>query len=169
MIEQLSMFRPTRSGATLSPCCRYRYDLWRSFDGSGEPTRYVNFVMLNPSTADATENDPTITRCLGFARSWGLDGLVVTNCYAWRSTDPRGLKATADPVGPSNDDWIVKRAAGAEIVVCAWGAKAGNRANVVASLIRYSGKIPHCLRLTKDGHPSHPLYLPSSLTPQPWD
>lgn len=168
MSSQLSMFGAATSGASLSECGRYRYDLWRSFVGDGPPTSYANFVMLNPSTADAVDNDPTIIRCIGYARAWGLDGLVVTNCFAWRSTDPRGLKAAADPIGPENDDWIARRATGASIVVCAWGVMAGERGQAVARLIRSVGKQTHALRVTKDGHPSHPLYLPASLTPQPW-
>lgn len=167
-MSQPSLFTAPTSGAVLSDCRRYRYDLWRSFNG-GQPARYANFVMLNPSRADASQDDPTITRCINYARDWGLDGLVVTNCYAWRSTDPRGLKTAADPIGPDNDNWIERRASEAAVVVCAWGAGAGGRGPFVAGLIRAVGKQPHYLRLTKDGHPGHPLYLPASLTPQPWD
>lgn len=165
---QPSLFDCPTSGAIFSTCGCYRYDLWRSFVGGDEPRRFVNFVMLNPSTADHRVNDPTITRCIGYARAWGYDGLVVTNCYAWRSTDPKGLKTAADPIGFENDYWISRRADEAEIVVCAWGTLAGERGERVADLILAADRQPHYLRLTKDGHPSHPLYLPASLTPQPW-
>jgi hypothetical protein len=107
------------SGAELSPCRRYRYRLWRRW--SDGPV--VNFVMLNPSTADAEQDDPTVRRCVGFAKSWGAGGLVVTNLYALRSTDPKALWTADDPVGPENAFHLGSGALGADTVVCAWGAE----------------------------------------------
>lgn len=154
------------SGAAISDCGLYRYQLWRAWD-DGLPA--VNFLMLNPSTADASEDDPTIKRCLGFARCWGFGRLDVTNLYAYRATDPTRLKAVADPVGPINDQYLRAVAVESALVVCAWGANADpdRAAEVLDMLAACDGKMRH-LGLTKAGQPRHPLYLPARLTPQLW-
>ena len=100
---------------------QYRYLLWRYW---GEAKRLV-WVLLNPSTADARQDDPTIRRCVGFAKGWGYDGIQVVNLFAYRATDPRELKAVVDPVGPRNDEFIERAARGHEMVVVAWGANGG--------------------------------------------
>lgn len=155
----------TRKDAILSDCGRYRYRLTRAW-GEGRP---VNFVMLNPSTADANVDDPTIRRCVGFARDWGHGGIVVTNLFAFRSTNPKMLASAADPIGAFNDLHIAAAAQEADLVVCAWGshAYAGGRGREVLRKLRDMGAIPHALRLTAVGHPSHPLYLPADLKPIP--
>lgn len=165
----------TTTEATISPCGRYRYDLWRVWD---ELLPYAAFIMLNPSTADAAADDPTIRRCVGFARAWGYGGIVVTNLFAWRATDPRELRMARDPIGPDNDKAILRWATYARsgVVVCAWGAEAatGKRPLLrqqpahVMLLLRRAGVTPHHLGLTQAGHPRHPLYLPASLTPVPF-
>ena len=104
--------------ATFSADRRYRYLLTRTWDPA-LPT--VNFVMLNPSTADALELDPTNRRCVGFAQRWGYGSMVTTNVFAWRSTDPKGLRTPNDPVGPVNDAFLVESARSAALVVAAWG------------------------------------------------
>lgn len=155
-------------GATLSACGLYRYQLWRRWD-SALPA--VNWIMLNPSTADASEDDPTIRRCVGFAKAWGYGGIVVTNLFAFRATDPRDMKKAADPVGPENDDAIVATAAGAGLVVCAWGAHGvhlGRSGEVLAMLFCGSVKTT-ALKLTSAGEPCHPLYLPGELRPFPYE
>jgi hypothetical protein len=152
--------------ADFSPCRRYRYALRRTW-GDGKP---VVFVGLNPSTADETQDDPTIRRCIRFARDWGYPGLVMANLYAWRSTDPGQLRKVEDPIGPDADVWLARLAAEAGIVVCAWGTNADNyRAERAAAILQ--GDPPralHVLGLSKHGAPLHPLYQPARLTPQPW-
>lgn len=145
----------------------YRYMLSRTW---GEGRRFVNFVMLNPSTADAEVDDPTIVRCMRRAAGWGFDGLTVTNLFAFRSTDPAGLKKTTDPIGPLNDDVLIAVARDAACVVCGWGAHGGlhDRARAVRKLLE-SADIPlHHLGLTKGGHPGHPLFLPYGVELTSW-
>ena len=149
-------------GADISPCGRYRYTLWRKWGPGGT----CMFVGLNPSTADATLDDPTIRRCVAFARSWGYGGLMMTNLFAWRATDPRDMRAASDPVGPLNDAVLTATYFNSAVAIAAWGAHGTHhgRDAVVRKMLprlRY-------LRLTKDGHPGHPLYLPASLRPVEW-
>lgn len=127
------------------------------------------FVMLNPSTADATIDDPTIRRCRGFAQSWGCNGIVVVNLYAYRATEPADLKRAGWPIGTENDAWLERTAREHVDIVCAWGTKAQQgRAQDVMALLRSSGARLLHLGRTKDGHPKHPLYLPGDLKPEPW-
>lgn len=144
----------------------YRYALSRTW-GDG---RVVNFLMLNPSVADAWDDDPTIKRCVRYATDWGYSGIVVTNLFALRSTDPDALLCHPDPVGPDNDRHVAAVASAAGLVVCAWGshAKARARAGTVLSILSTVGASPHALKFTKDGSPCHPLRLLSSLQPIPW-
>lgn len=118
-------------------------------------------LMLNPSTADATLDDPTIRRCRGFAKGWGMGGLVVVNLFAFRATSPAALKSSADPVGPENDDAIHDAVVGSRAVVAAWGVHGRllGRADQVLGLLREIGREPMCLGVTKDGYPRHPLYV----------
>lgn len=149
--------------AALSENRLYRYSLHRRW----APTSPVRFIMLNPSTADATADDPTIRRCMGFARAWGYGGIVVHNLYALRATDPRELLAHPDPVGPDNDRYL-RDADSAGLTVCAWGAHpaAARRADRVIGMLLGSGAAPHHLGLTKAGAPRHPLYLPRTAEPK---
>ena len=150
------------STATLSPCRTYRYSLTREW-GSGLA---VLFVGLNPSTADETLDDPTIRRCISFARDWGYARLHMANLFAFRATAPRDMKNASDPVGPENDRHLLALANDSALTVAAWGVHGtfGGRHNAVR------GMLPrlHYLRLTKDGHPGHPLYLPRTLKPVAW-
>lgn len=157
------------NGARFSPCGRYRYVLTR--DVSILNPRLVNFVMLNPSTADATVDDPTIRRCIGYARAWDYGHLVVTNLFAYRATDPRALKSEDDPVGPDNGEYIATWATHADLIVVAWGAHGAylDRSAAVLAQLRAIGKVPHYLARTKRGQPCHPLYLPADLQPLPLD
>lgn len=145
----------------------YRYQLSRVWDPAGPR---LNFLMLNPSTADAFQLDPTVRRCVGFAQAWSFGSLVVTNCYALRSTDPDGLRAVADPVGPDNDPAILAAARSSDLVVAAWGVHAslGGRGAAVRRLLGDAGVELHYLRLTKGGHPGHPLYLHAATPATPW-
>jgi hypothetical protein len=148
-----------KSRAELSPCKNYRYALWREW--SDEPQ--VLFVMLNPSTADDSQDDPTIRRCIAFAKQWGYGGLIVANLFAWRSPYPAHLKNARDPIGPSNDQWLKKLAKQSAAVVGAWGNHGTymQRGQAVAAL--FPGL--QCLGVTKQGQPRHPLYVPSATQP----
>lgn len=149
----------------LSPCRTYRYVLWREFGGF-VGNGYVMFIGLNPSTADEVEDDPTIRRCIAFAKAWGYGALCITNLFAFRATQPADMKAATDPIGPGNDAHLVELAQEAGVVVAAWGTDGAymGRDQEVRILVPRL----HCLRKTKDGHPWHPLYLPGNLTPQPF-
>ena len=149
---------PEFCGATFSPCRRYRYTLWRTWD-TGKPA--CMFLMLNPSTADETANDPTVERCQRRAQLMGYGGLVVCNIFAYRSTDPDALYALNDPVGPDNDAAIIEQASQAGLVVCGWGKHGAlhGRGTAVLNLLRQAGITPYALRINGDGSPQHPLYV----------
>ena len=146
------------ASAEISDDGLYRYWLSRRL-GMGE--RAVLFVGLNPSTADAKQDDQTIRRCVGYARDWGFDWLFMGNVYAFRSTDPKGLLTADEPVGPMNQDalkWMTRKA---EIVVAAWGNNPLN--SDARTLARWVLSLPHtrCLGENKNGSPKHPLFLRS--------
>jgi len=146
-----------------------RFTLTRDF-GFGD--KLCVFVMLNPSTADETHNDPTINRCVGFAKSWGYDSLLVVNTNPMRSTNPKACPLPALDVLLTNDEHIRTAARAASKIVCAWGVNVDPvlESRTIAVLRPWSvwpGLICH-LGLTKHGHPRHPLYLPGHLTPAPW-
>lgn len=149
--------------AVISDCDRYRYELTRRWaDGP-----VATFVMLNPSTADGDQDDPTIRRCTGYATAWGCGGLHVVNLYALRATSPADLWAADDPVGPENDAWLMCAAITGGPLVAAWGAHA--RPDRIAAVLELPGfHSLEALATTKAGQPRHPLYLPAGLTPQPW-
>lgn len=182
-------------GAEISPCGRYRYRLWREWrlhpepaqwdmwtncagkpivDGAGvqigEPKACV-FVMLNPSTADGNEDDPTIRRCVGYAQAWGYDRLEVLNLFAFRATDPHALLSlnhNDDPVGPNNRDafqhvLFPERLVGK--IICAWGVHGAHLGQDETALGWMGDLDRFSLGLTKDGHPKHPLYLPKAAQP----
>jgi hypothetical protein len=139
----------------------YRYRLTRRWGDSGT---HAVWLMLNPSTADAMADDPTIRRCISFTKAWDLHGLTVVNLFALRSTDPKALKGHSDPVGPANDRFIREAIHPWSVVVAAWGvhgALNGRGAQVIASLAA-DGIEPACLGVTKFGHPKHPLYVPAA-------
>lgn len=142
----------TVAGAFLSDDGKYRYELWRSWDISVES---LTFVMLNPSTADANIDDPTIRRCIRFAKDHGFGGIRVLNLYAFRATNPKDMFRATDPVGPLNDSFFDT---GVGPVIVAWGAHA--RADRVRKVLPHLvGRQLFHLGLTKDGAPRHPLYV----------
>lgn len=153
--------------ALLSDCGRYRYHLARTW-GPG-PTAV--FVMLNPSTADSTQDDPTIRRCITFARAWDCGSLTVVNLYAWRATRRADLWLAPDPIGPDNDAHL--RAAASEAqrtdapMVGAWGASATAARITEVLALPGMGRLT-ALAVTRAGQPKHPLYLPASPAPTPW-
>jgi len=152
--------RRMKTGAKISPCNKYRYALWRVWD---ESLPLVMFIGLNPSTADATEDDPTIRRCIGFAKSWGYGGIQVGNLFAYRSTKPSKLYKASNPVGQDNDFWLKKLHSSSQIVIAAWGNRGTflDRARYVCSLLPDI----YCLGVTKYKQPRHPLYLKKSVKP----
>lgn len=151
-------------GTQFSPDRRYRYTLERKLgpQPTDRPPLTVAFIMLNPSTADAEVNDPTVRRCIGYATDWGFERLLVGNLFALRATDPRELRRAKNPVGVENDAWLRRIIEASDLVICAWGSHslAAKRAH------EFFGDSPvRCLATTKDGHPRHPLYLRRDLTP----
>lgn len=153
------------SGAVISDCGTYRYRLSRKWDAS-LPT--LAWIMLNPSTADGVEDDPTIRRCIGYAEDWGYGSIVVGNLFALRATDPSELEAHPEPVGPENDDHLQAICEGADRVMVAWGTNGGleNRDQEVVELLK--GVQLEALDTTQAGHPNHPLYQPSDAKPEPY-
>ncbi len=160
-----------------SPCRKYRYTLWREFYSvraidppllpveGNQAHNYLMIIGLNPSTADETVDDPTIRRCIGFAKAWGFGALCMTNLFAWRDTKPENMKRAIDPVGPENDRWLSECAAGAGLILAAWGKDGSflNRSIAVQSSIHalWPERLK-CLRRNADGSPGHPLYIPSA-------
>ncbi|AGY59282.1 DUF1643 domain-containing protein [Gloeobacter kilaueensis] len=153
-------------GAVFDASGAYRYRLWRRWD---QERPLLVFVLLNPSTADAHRDDPTLRRCLAFARTWGYGALEVLNLFAWRSSDPRGLTCTPDPVGPDNDLYLLAACQPQRPVILAWGnwGSLQNRNRSVLNLI--AGSRLYCLGRTRSGQPRHPLYLSARLEVEPFD
>lgn len=162
MIERICQF---------SPCRLYRYTLWRnvSLFGGG----LVQFIGLNPSTADENQNDPTVTRCMNFAEDWGYGVMCMTNLFAWRDTDPDKMKAAAEPVGRDNLRWLRDVAMEADLVVCCWGndgAHQNQSRAFLKSMIDWPKPVKlFCLGRTGSDQPKHPLYLKGDLRPIPFN
>lgn len=161
-----ALLERVEAGAEFSPCRRYRYRLWRIWDRT-KPT--LAFLMLNPSTADETVNDPTIERCERRARALGFGGLEVANIFALRSTDPTALYSADDPIGPDNDMAIGTVAEQAGMVICGWGKHGAfrKRGQAVIEWLYGRGIVPHALKINGDGSPQHPLYIGYAVQPQP--
>lgn len=155
---------PVDGRAVFSPCLRYRYVLARRWDAS---LPVCAWLMLNPSTADADRDDPTVRRCRRLADAWGFGAIEVINIFAWRSTDPAGLRRTDDPVGPRNDPWIRRVAKRCDTLVCAWGehGQLKNRDRRVLNLLHQTGVAPFSLGENASGRPKHPLYTPKTVKP----
>lgn len=160
------------TSAVVSECGAYRYRLGRVWDKS---LPEVAWCMLNPSTADADDDDPTIRRCVGLSQSWGYGGIVVVNLFAMRATDPKELKRATSPVGPDNNQHIRDVVDSVRRVIVAWGSvvtsldkpSIRNRDAAVLTLLRRSEAlfVGH-VGLTKDGHPRHPLYVKGDIRPE---
>lgn len=167
MITRTHQKDDAASTAVYSDCEAYRYTLTRIWDPKG---KRALFIMLNPSTATEVQNDPTVERCERRARALGFGGFRVTNIFAWRDTDPKKMRAAADPVGPANDAAIVESCPWADQIICAWGTHGAhlNRGPHVEALLRNTGLPLYHLGLTQAGHPKHPLYISYSQQPQEW-
>ena len=160
-----------KRGAELSQCCKYRYMLYRTWNP--EKAR-LSFVMLNPSTADSETDDATIRVCMGRAQRMGFGGIRITNLFHFRATKPEDLFKADDPIGnhPFYDNWYAWACSyPVEMVIAAWGHHGTYRdrdRQVISMISMDYGKPLYALRLTKDGHPCHPLRIPYSTEPFLW-
>lgn len=151
------------SGAEFSACGKYRYSLWRRWNWNGHANN-VMFIGLNPSTADESKDDPTVRRCIRFAKDWCYDGLIMMNAFAFRSTDPKGMFAASDPIGPQNDEALAYQRTRAGLIIAAWGVNCTKAREL--DVCRVIGKTVHCLGRTKEGRPRHPLYVKADVKPE---
>ena len=160
-MDAFPAFHGAPCSAVLSPCRVFRYELWRRW--SDAPA--CVFVGLNPSTADETNDDPTIRKCVGYAKRWGYGSLCMVNLFAFRATLPKDMLAAADPVGPENDDTLKRLAHDAGIIIAAWGNDGGHLGRDKAVMAMLPAL--HALKQNKDGSPAHPLYLRGDVMPYP--
>lgn len=145
--------------AYISKCEQYRYRLMRGWSDFLTRGGAVLFVGLNPSTADAFSDDPTIRRCVGFTQFLGHNKFYMANLFAYRATDPAAMKRAADPVGPRNDEFLLSMAAKSNIIIACWGNHGHHLNRQAAVLELLKGFDIHALKINKDGSPAHPLYL----------
>lgn len=154
-----------KKSAVISDCEKYRYQLLRQWD---ESTDLVLFIGLNPSTADAELDDPTIRRCIGFAQRENFGGFIMANLFAYRATSPSDMQNTEYPIGELNEYWLEQSIKSCKAVIVCWGGNGShlNRHIEIEGLLKnYSQNTPIlCFGKTKHGHPKHPLYLASSTT-----
>ena len=160
-----------RKSAALSPCGTYRWWLRREWKGGN--SEVICFIMLNPSTADADTDDPTIRRCMSFAQQWGFSTLSVRNLFAYRATHPKDLLRVSEPIGGMRANHEILAGLTAQTTVVAWGAYEPLERDVeVLSLIKsnFPKKLLMCLGITKNGRPRHPLYVKNiqPLIPYCW-
>lgn len=166
---QLDLGLDQSKGAVFSRCRTWRYSLYRNLTPAASPT--MNVIGLNPSTATEHVDDPTIRRCIGFAKTFFCGRLVMTNLFAYRATDPKDLLAMHRVAqGVKNDEHILREAQQAQIVVAAWGVHGSfrDRGNEVMGLLVRNHIAVHCFGITKDGHPKHPLYLAKHTPLELW-
>lgn len=159
------MVKIVRKNASIDNTQKYRYWLLREWDVT---LPKMVFVMLNPSTADANIDDPTIKRCISFAKDSGYGSIQVVNLFAFRATDPKEIKnKEIDPIGEKNNTYILRTCKDADLVIAAWGenGKFKSRNAFVESLICKEGIDLYCLGLTKEGYPRHPLFVRGDVQP----
>lgn len=163
MTDSNTPWRETESGAVFSDCRNYRYALWRTWDSGAD---HVLFIGLNPSKANESRNDPTIRRCITYARDWGYGGLLVANVYAYCATRPPDLFRAADPVGPDNKRWLSRLGGASDKIICCWGNHGlKNQASLPLSEM---DKPLYYLKMNRSGAPAHPLYLRKEASPVLW-
>ena len=153
-----------------SPDRVYRYTLLHSWADMFAPElKTIAWIALNPSTADENQLDPTLRRIRGFSAAWGYNSFMMLNAFAFRATDPKEMERAANPNGPENDAYLLAETAKVDKVICAWGTHAAlnDRQNQIRALLK--DRPLYYLKLTKDGFPSHPLYLKSDLVPIRWN
>lgn len=146
------------SGADISKDGKYRYRLWRRW---GNSKKSCLFIMLNPSTADGSQDDPTIRRCVGFSKRLGYSRLDVVNLFAYRSVSIANMTQQSEPVGPDNKPRVLEATNGAGIIICAWGTSGGHLQQDKTVLGWLEKMDKFALGITAHGHPRHPLYLSS--------
>jgi hypothetical protein len=171
MTQELLAFSANDSGAWINPRGNRRYLLWRVFNPQGKT---VAFVMLNPSDADAKEDDPTLRRCIGYAKTWGYGRLLVVNLFSVIGSDPKALKLHEQPdlFGDRVNEAVLEDVlTSADLVVCAWGAhtRIGHVSEQLLALARNHRVELHRLDSNADGSPTHPLFLSKELRPEKWD
>lgn len=160
--------------AIISPCRRYRYWLARLIKPTTGKPKVVSFIMVNPSTADAHEDDPTIRSCKRIALRNGATHMVVVNLYAARSTEVKKLARMRDPVGLTNDFYL-RRSLKADVVIVAWGSRkkmppcAMTRVSRLCMFADERDVMLQCLGTTKHGDPRHPLFIRSDTPLERWD
>ena len=161
------LFNNIDGSAQFSDCGRYRYVLTRTWEPSGEA---LVVVGLNPSTADAATDDPTIRRCKRFAADWGFGGLVMVNLFALRATRPEVMLRDNAPVGPDNDQYLIDCASRAGRILVAWGNEGAHldRDIDVRHLLAPYAPL-YCLGKTQYGHPRHPRYIKADKAPEVWE
>lgn len=162
----------TKRGAQISHDQKYRYVLFREWEGTHAPRTCI-FIMLNPSTADGEKDDPTIRKCVSFAHKLGCNRLDVVNLFAYRTSSPKALKAVElrdDPVGPFNDGYIDAAIMARDaLIICAWGNHGEYLGRGAALTLRLTGKVTlHAIDITQTGQPKHPLYIPGAMKLVPY-
>lgn len=142
----------------------YRYTLSRTWD-STKPT--VLFIGLNPSIADENIDDPTITRCINFAKDWGYGTLLMANLFAFRSTYPKEIYLIDDPIGKDNDYYLLECVKQSDLIIACWGNNGTymDREKIIKELVPNL----YCLQKNKNGTPHHPLRLPRDINPIPFN
>lgn len=146
----------------------YRYALWRGANNDREFRPYIMWIGLNPSTADETRDDATIRRIKRFSLDFGYGTFVMTNLFAWRETKSNELLRVMHPIGEDNDFQLLRLAADASMIIACWGTKGGYLGRDLA-VLRHLRHFPiHCLGLTREGHPKHPLRLAAATRPTLW-
>lgn len=160
--ERTTQFSPDRA---------HRYSLWRGLGSDSVTKPFLMVIGLNPSTADEVKNDPTIRRCIAFAKAWGFGALCMTNLFAYRATKPEAMKAACDPIGEENNAFLGALARNSGLILAAWGVHGSfrNRDREVCTLIESIAPAKlQCLGVTKDGFPRHPLYVRGDVKPLPF-
>jgi hypothetical protein len=177
-VTQAALFPTREPRAVFSPCTKhdrpcaeactgriYRFRLYWPTGLAND--RVVLWVLANPSSASATDTDPTVRRCIGYARQWGFGWASIGNVRAWRETDPDLVPRDSTAIGPENEWHLIDMMRGAELIVMGFGKLGGEHGRSVVELVRASGKVPCALKLNEDGSPQHPLYLRATLRPFP--
>jgi len=162
-MEQMNLHMESTMGAIFSDDRTHRYDLWRVWERG---SREIVFIGLNPSTADESKNDPTIRKCCNFAKLWRYNKMHMLNIFAHRATMPLNMKIAEDPIGPANNEYILRvveqsqKRRGNMVVLC-WGSNGEfmGRGREVYELVN-GLCVPKCINICSNGEPGHPLYLP---------